>query len=738
MTPATLLRTSRRTPAARRVGIFLCVAAVGAFASCDNGPTGPRPPAQVSVESGGDQSGPAGAALPAPVVVRVLDARGRAASGIETRFLVVSGGGSVTPAVDTTDAEGRASTTWTLGSVAADSQRLEVQVINRLTGAVAATVRVQATASTGPAASLAAVGPTTRTGAPGAAVDSLRVRVADALGNPVAGVAVAWSLGPEAGSLSAPSTPTRSDGTAAVSWTLGPSQGTFAVTASVPGLQPVTFTAASTNPAFTIQVTSPASGSTVSADSVRVAASATSTTGGIVRMTARVENRVVELASGNGWVPLAGLVPGEKSLVVTAYSTTGDSASRVVPFVYNAPPQLQAATPSPYTVLRDGTVRVDATCTDTGPCTVSVYLTASDPAGPPVGTPTAQGVGAVNADVPVTAFEGTGFWLSIVARDEANAFSWVKIPLFAESTPRWTEVASAGIRVLDVDATRVLYVDSAAGEPARVRVRPRAGGTGSEVLVLPAGTGIVRARLFPEGAIFSTVDAVYEWRGGTTTQLALTPSLGYYLVVEGDWAVWHVETTLYRRELAAGVTNVVSTQSTNNGADVAENGDVVYRASNADLIWVRAGVPEVIAQGTVFGVTDGTQVVYVKNESTYLYRDGTHTLLSSFGGTPHEDYEANDGWAAFSRIDAGGVLHVWTVAPDGTIRQASSGARSFIAALGPQGRLVFTRTTTPRRRALAVPPGYEPVDVGGAIGEVRYQDGAFHVFVGRSAFRIDP
>ncbi|SOD02103.1 Ig-like domain (group 2) [bacterium JGI 053] len=69
---------------------------------------------QLVLASGGSQTGVAGQPLPNPVVVRVLDTSSRPVSGATVNF--VARDGSADPAQAGTDAEGRARTTWTLGS----------------------------------------------------------------------------------------------------------------------------------------------------------------------------------------------------------------------------------------------------------------------------------------------------------------------------------------------------------------------------------------------------------------------------------------------------------------------------------------------------------------------------------------------------------------------------------------------------------------------------------------------
>ena len=71
---------------------------------------------RVEKVSGDGQEAPAGTQLPLPLVVRVLDASNNPIQGRAVTWLPGEGGGSVTPTNGTTDAQGRATAQWTLGS----------------------------------------------------------------------------------------------------------------------------------------------------------------------------------------------------------------------------------------------------------------------------------------------------------------------------------------------------------------------------------------------------------------------------------------------------------------------------------------------------------------------------------------------------------------------------------------------------------------------------------------------
>src|SRR5688572_20506095 len=97
-------------------------------AACDGSPSGGgrRDPARLDVVSGDLQpQATAGAELPAPLVVRVVDDRGRPVSDQLVNFVVTAGGGTVFAGSALTDRDGVASERWTLGTVAGDTQKVE-------------------------------------------------------------------------------------------------------------------------------------------------------------------------------------------------------------------------------------------------------------------------------------------------------------------------------------------------------------------------------------------------------------------------------------------------------------------------------------------------------------------------------------------------------------------------------------------------------------------------------------
>lgn len=208
--------------AARRAAAGL--AALAALAGCgdsSNGPT-PREPAALQEVRGNDQSAAAGARVAEPIVVRVMDDRGRPVKGELVVFRVVSGGGTLAAGAAQTDAQGEARDLWTLGTSAApaDSQRVEARV-SLNAGGQAPTVIFRATARPGAVANLVGLSGGAQEGSAGAALpDSLTVRAIDQFGNPVPGVTVNWTVSSGGGQITATST-TSAAGNAGAAWVLG-------------------------------------------------------------------------------------------------------------------------------------------------------------------------------------------------------------------------------------------------------------------------------------------------------------------------------------------------------------------------------------------------------------------------------------------------------------------------------------------------------------------------------------
>jgi hypothetical protein len=182
--------TIRPTPLVRHA-LWICLA----LAACGSDPTGGGGPTGVSVTSGDNQLGTVGSALAVHVVFKVSNANG-GVSGVSISAAVPQGqGGSATPQNGTSDANGLFTVTWTLGPRPGDQS-----LTATASGGFSATAH--ATANVGPPVAIIAVSPAFQYAVVGHAVSTLPVvKVTDASGNGIPGVAVTFQLLPPPGGV---------------------------------------------------------------------------------------------------------------------------------------------------------------------------------------------------------------------------------------------------------------------------------------------------------------------------------------------------------------------------------------------------------------------------------------------------------------------------------------------------------------------------------------------------------
>jgi hypothetical protein len=176
-------------------------------------------PASLTLLSGDGQRAPAGRRVAQPVTVQVVSRSGRPIPGIPVRFGPEEGAGRVEPQADSSDAQGIARASWTLGGFPGrQSLSLSAEgvanptVVTAEAEPVAANTRVAQVSEhlEGPAGATLA--------------EPVTVRITDTSGVAMVDVPVAWSAGDD-GSIAAAEARTDSLGEARARWTLGPRSG---------------------------------------------------------------------------------------------------------------------------------------------------------------------------------------------------------------------------------------------------------------------------------------------------------------------------------------------------------------------------------------------------------------------------------------------------------------------------------------------------------------------------------
>lgn len=219
--------------------------------ACEHTSTSPRLDGlALDVVSGNGQTAIVGTQL-APLIVKVTNS-GNPVAGQVLNFRVLAGGGSVYGGTEITDGHGIAQELWTLGTKAADSQKVEVRAVESSTGAEKVFGVFTATAVADRADSLFAQSGDGQTATAGNAVAvPPTVKVSDKYGNPIEGVSITFAVTSGGGTATGLAQTSNVSGLARVgSWTLGSTAGSNTLSANSLDLNlhgsPVTFTAGGT------------------------------------------------------------------------------------------------------------------------------------------------------------------------------------------------------------------------------------------------------------------------------------------------------------------------------------------------------------------------------------------------------------------------------------------------------------------------------------------------------------
>ena len=94
-------------------------AGIFALAACGSANDGYNPAVATNIEmvGGSNQVAPAGSTLEQLLIVKVTNLNGDPVEGVEVEWFAVAGGGAPSPHVSSSDADGLASTSYTLGDI---------------------------------------------------------------------------------------------------------------------------------------------------------------------------------------------------------------------------------------------------------------------------------------------------------------------------------------------------------------------------------------------------------------------------------------------------------------------------------------------------------------------------------------------------------------------------------------------------------------------------------------------
>jgi hypothetical protein len=256
--------------------------------------------------------------LAAPIVVTVKNKAGDPIDSAVVTFAVAGGGGTVGSASVRTDANGQASTTWTLGNA------VGLQSVTATVGTLPAVTFFAVAAAQGASAVAKAAGDAQTAVAGGNVAVAPSVKVTDKFGNPVAGVLTTFNVASGGGSVTSAAVNTDINGIATVgSWRLGVVVGTNTLTATASGVAPVTFTATGTAGAVA-QVTI-----TNTAPTLSIGQAFTLTAQAVDANNNKVTNAAVSFTSDNPAIATVGASTGTVTAVAAGTATITASAGGI-------------------------------------------------------------------------------------------------------------------------------------------------------------------------------------------------------------------------------------------------------------------------------------------------------------------------------------------------------------------------------------------------------------------------
>jgi hypothetical protein len=685
------------------IGILLGLLSV----NCGDNSTQPQPAAVFQISSGDLQGGIAGATLPAPLIVTVTKG-GKPLRGAMVTFTPLSIGGVNSGTLDSTtvatDSQGIAKVWWTLSADTVDTQRVEVRRPGSVLGTTMVVGEFRALARSpgggGTGGTQGGVGTATQfvasTAVSGNAMagafttDTPLVRIMDKAGHGVSGLTVAWSTAAGSGdSVTSAITTTNAQGYASTHWKLGPAAGWHTLTATAAGFKNLTFSFYVFPPSpdnFNFIVQSPATGAVlgdsatvdVTFSSLYEIRSVTASIGTHRVALSYVRAPIINSPTTYVWLgslPLSGVPIGPVQLLLTAKDALGDSAILAQTIIHDPGPVITVTSPADFSVAQPA-VHLAATCvaSDQSGC-LSLTSTMDD-------KQIATGTSSIDATVSLSADEGFSTVISFTAKDRFGASSFVKRTVYVESNSHLVSVATVGGKALDIDSTgQILFVDRTTGVDV---VKVHQNGSDVTLAPLPADDTIQTGALTAVGAVVAVHSAstglpLLEIQSGTVTTLDAHVALW---AASAHYVAWIDGNTLYRRDLVAGTTTVISPSVNASSLSIADDGSIVYAPS-----------------------------------------------FRLF----------NNGWVAFDQPSVGASSQVWTISPtNDTVQVTEFGAGSSVStthnALGSGGEIVVAGT----RGLYAGRPPYTTLTqvTDGYEGPVVWRGGQFYLILGTTVFRI--
>lgn len=493
-----------------------------------------------------------------------------------------------------------------------------------------------------------------------------------------------------------------------------------------------------------ITVSSPANDSLVG-NQVYIGLKVSYTTFQIAKVTAQVETVAMNFDScgkystcWKGTIDISSLPKGEKTVLITAWDTGGNSVSKTINVIYDEKPILHVQQLVTDFTGQTPKLHVQATCTDDDPNGCSLEMT--------YGSVKIARLNSIDEDVELVYDIGQEL-ISLTAVDSRGQTANQSFQIWPEHSNWLRLVDTVDGDILDVSTDKILFDNR---QKKQLGIKDRKSG---EVIIIPydlpvndtfkygflTSHGAVMARQL-EGRSGPT--NLYEWRDGKLDYLGYFPS-GLHCSEEHACSIYDVPVNqnyaLYiqinngiqefiLRNLVTGTNEMIPIQPAQIIYGFVLTGNEVYFATYS-MDWEIPGGSYKYDKGTVTPVdrltdvnpfsslTDGPYTLFCKltyNCSLVLRGpDGDQVLGTVLSATKGLDYRLTQGWVAYNRLTNGEEL--WLRAPDGQEQQVANSPNNYpdiIAYLAENGDVAFYNENKLFFRKYKADGISDPVEIG--------------------------
>jgi len=458
----------------------------------------------------------------------------------------------------------------------------------------------------------------------------------------------------------------------------------------------------------------------------------------------------VTLAATNQLAPAwAGLVDattlpsGTYQVVVTITDDKGNQGTLTKTIVIDRAPILTVTSPQANGLIISNPATLTATCTDDYGC-MSLTATIN-------GAIVASGSTSVSTSVDLSGYPGaqTIQWTVL---DTVGQQTLLNMPVNVDltSTVPLQMVTSVPGTIMDVDSTRVLYLDS-----SKTKLYIRNLGTQMDTLIytLPSSQySYGFSKLTTAGAVWqdfssslATCDAVSYEQGNLVDLGCLN---GWQ--VNGNDVLWvgasspgAVTDSFFERNVTTGVTTQIAVPTSSYGAPfsiygtaLAGNGVFAFDGVFGYTRGAGPGTPYIYKNGVttllaatgqaLYIMTDGSSVLFAMPKSLY-FSDGVNPPITITSAAPSQPtFQIANGWVSYTEVDAG-VNQVWRRTAQGQATQLTflSGG-STIEAMDTTGALTVNAGNG--HRYYFAPNSTTQVDVGSNVGTAVFAGGHLYIY----------